>query len=166
MEAPGSWALFSFLPTKQILVKNEVLFKILGVPTYFFPPQHNKPETETNIPGGLSPSHKICPYLRGFREQRQPGEFVSKAFMLLMGAIRSLSINGVGTGVKDGRTIKRKRQTSHVKSKPRNQNNWFVKFYILLPTSYALTVLKYCHRVPGMPQRRTLERGVSELGSF
>lgn len=108
----------------QYLVKNKVLFKILGVPSYFFfPPQHNKPETETNIPSGLSTSHKICPYIRGFREQRQPGEFVSKACMLLTCAIGSLSVNGVGAEVKDGRTVKRKRQTNHVESKPSNQDS-------------------------------------------
>lgn len=89
-------------------------------------------------------------------------EFRSTAFKFFPGTLRSLSINGLGDEVRARRTYKEK-----VASKPCGKKTQGIK--TVDPSNYVFlcphNVSKYCHRVPGMAQRSTLEKGVLSWAS-
>ena len=89
-------------------------------------------------------------------------EFRSTAFKFSPGTLRSLSINGLGAGIRARRTYKEK-----VASKPCGKKTQGIKTVDLSNCVFLCphNVSKYCHRVPGMTQRRTLENGVLSWAS-
>lgn len=94
------------------------------------------------------------------QEQGKPGEFRLRTFKLSLGIIHSPPINGMGAGIRAGRTCKEKAVNKPCGKQTKESKQLLCQIvYSCAQVLRPHGVLKYCHRVPGISQRWTLERG-------